>query len=81
LPFLFCGGTINIYSDDFPDGPVDKIPNFHWRGVELRSNVSLGQKKKRIIEPNKNENRIYQLKKTIKKKIYSEIFQYFIQYP
>ena len=34
-------------------------------GMELRSHVPLGQKKKKIIEPNKNENRIYQLKKII----------------
>ena len=32
-------------------------------GAELRCHVPLGQKKKNNVEPNKNENRIYQLKK------------------
>ena len=63
--FFSVVGTFNIYSDDFPDGPVDKIPNFHWRGCGVKIPCALRPKKKKIIEPNKNENRIYQLKKII----------------
>ena len=37
--FFFVMETFNMYSEDFPDGPVDKIPDFHCRGCGVQSLV------------------------------------------
>ena len=68
--FFSVVGTFNIYSDDFPDGPVDKIPNFHWRGCGVKIPCALRpKKKKKLLNQIKMKIEYISLKKLFKKDI------------
>ena len=69
--FFSVVGTFNISSDDFPDGPVDKIPNFHWRGCGVKIPCALRpkKKKKKLLNQIKMKIEYISLKKLFKKDI------------
>ena len=65
--FFSVVGTFNIYSDGFSDGPMDKIPNYHWRGCRVKMPCALRPKKKNLLNQIKMKIEYISLKSYFKK--------------